>query len=261
MNILQEIVEHKKVEVDRQKRTVSVQVLESSNFFERDTLSLKKYVSDKGRSGIIAEFKRRSPSKGVINDRSGVVEVTSAYSAFGASGLSVLTDQKYFGGSNADLIAARVNPIPVLRKDFIIDEYQLIEAKSIGADVILLIAACLSPAEVRSLAKAAKKLKLEVLLELHDEDEIGHICPEVDLVGVNNRNLKNFSVNLEQSIRLVEKIGTGKLKIAESGISDHEAIFHLRSHGFDGFLMGEFFMKQEDPGNSFKNFVSQLQDN
>jgi indole-3-glycerol phosphate synthase len=164
------------------------------------------------------------------------VELTGSYSRLGASGLSVLTDKNFFGGSNEDLIAARVNAIPILRKDFMIDEYQIIEAKAIGADVILLIAACLTPHQVRQLARAAKKLHLEVLLELHDESEIGHICDEVDLVGVNNRNLKTFTVDLDQSIRLAEKIGAGKLKIAESGISNLENIAYLKRYGFDGFF-------------------------
>jgi indole-3-glycerol phosphate synthase len=261
MNILEEIIKFKKKEVDERKTKTSVHQLESSGFFERKTLSLKSFVSDRKRSGIIAEFKRRSPSKGVINNRSAVAEVTGAYALHGASGLSVLTDQKYFGGSPEDLIAARINPVPVLRKDFTIDEYQVIEAKAIGADVILLIAACLTPSEVKSLARTAKDLELEVLLELHDENEVDHICDEVDLIGVNNRNLKTFSVDLDQSIRLAEKIGHGKLKIAESGIHDHQTIHHLRQNGFDGFLMGEYFMKQEDPGAAFKNFVALITKN
>lgn len=261
MNILEEIIAFKKKEVAERKAHVSAVQLESSDFFNRQTISMKSFLGDRKRSGIIAEFKRRSPSKGVINDRSGVVEVTAAYSLHGASGLSVLTDENYFGGSVADIHAARVNTIPILRKDFMIDEYQVLEAKSMGADVILLIAACLTPAEVQLLAKAARRLHLEVLLELHDENEVGHICDEVDLVGVNNRNLKNFAVDLDQSVRLAEKIGNGKLKIAESGIHDHQTIYHLRKHGFDGFLMGEYFMKQEDPGIAFKNFVEQLKKN
>ncbi len=258
MNILEQIVEYKKSEVARQKAVVSVDALEKSDYYRRECLSLQKFLLDEERTGIIAEFKRRSPSKGIINERSDVIEVTTAYATHGASGISVLTDSNFFGGANSDLIAARVNNIPILRKDFMIDEYQVIEAKSLGADVILLIAACLTPRQVKTLAKAAKSLNLEVLLELHDESEIGHLCDEIDLVGVNNRNLKNFVVDLEQSVRLGEKIGSSKLKIAESGINNLENIFYLKSYGFDGFLIGEYFMKQDDPAASFEKFVSEL---
>jgi indole-3-glycerol phosphate synthase len=258
MNILDQIIEHKKLEIAEQKKKVSVHSLENSDFFDRNTLSLKKFLLDDSKTAVIAEFKRRSPSKGVINEKSNVVDVTRGYTLNGASGLSVLTDQKFFGGNTEDLVAARENHIPILRKDFMIDEYQLIEAKAIGADVILLIAACLTPANVRQLSKEAKRLNLEVLLEIHDESEIDHVCDEVDMVGVNNRNLKTFSVDLEQSIKLAEKIGTTKLRIAESGISSVKNISYLRSFGFDGFLIGEHFMKDEDPVASFGTFVREL---
>jgi indole-3-glycerol phosphate synthase len=260
MNILDQIVAYKRSEVEDRKVSTDSSALERTDLFSRDTLSLKQFLLDKNRTGIIAEFKRRSPSKGIINEKASVVELTGSYSRLGASGLSVLTDKNFFGGSSEDLIAARVNAIPILRKDFMIDEYQIIEAKAIGADVILLIAACLTPQQVRELARAAKKLHLEVLLELHDENEIGHICDEVDLVGVNNRNLKTFTVDLDQSIRLAEKIGAGKLKIAESGISNLENIAYLKQHGFDGFLIGEYFMKQDDPAMCFEKFVTGLKE-
>lgn len=258
MNILEQIIAHKKSEVAEQKKTVNVRELEKSGLFFRETLSLKKFLHDQERTGIIAEFKRRSPSKGIINEKSGVVEVTRAYSAHGASGLSVLTDHHFFGGLNEDLQAARVNEIPILRKDFMIDEFQILEARSLGADVILLIAACLDPSEVKKLAQAARKLQLEVLLEVHDEKELGHICDEIDLVGVNNRNLKTFQVDLEQSVRLAGKIGNSKQKIAESGIRNTRDIVYLKNYGFDGFLIGEHFMKQEDPASAFENFVNEL---
>ena len=258
MNILDQIIQHKKSEVAALKTTVSIAWLEQSEYFMREALSLKKFLADEDRTGIIAEFKRRSPSKGIINNSADVVELTSAYARHGASGLSVLTDNKFFGGSVEDLQQARMNAIPILRKDFTVDEYQVIEAKSIGADVILLIAACLSPLEVKGLAKAAKQLKLEVLLELHDERELDHICEYVDLVGVNNRNLKTFSVDLEHSIRLAERIGSQKLKIAESGISNAKDIVYLRQSGFDGFLIGEHFMKQDDPALFFEKFANEI---
>jgi indole-3-glycerol phosphate synthase len=258
MNILDTIVARKKVEVEEAKKKRSVAQLKQGPFFKKDSLSLKKYILDASKTGIIAEFKRRSPSKGIINDKVTVDEVTKAYARYGASGLSVLTDVDFFGGSLDDLLAARVNDVPLLRKDFIIDEYQLVEAKAFGADVILLIAACLSPQEVKSLAQVAKGLGLEVLLELHDESELEHICKEVDLVGVNNRNLKTFTVDLEHSVRLAEKIGDSYVKVAESGISDVKNIHYLKGYGFNGFLIGENFMRQEDPGTAFKNFVAEL---
>jgi len=258
MNILEQIIEHKRKEVGERKKQVDLTSLEKERFFKRKTYSLRQFINDPAKTGIIAEYKRRSPSKGVINDRDSVESVTRMYSAFGASGISVLTDQKFFGGSLDDLVAARDNDLPLLRKDFMIDEYQIVEAKAFGADVILLIAACLSPKEVKQLAAAARQLALEVLLELHDESELGHICEEVDLVGINNRNLKNFEVDLEHSVRMAEKIGNGFVRIAESGINDVQNIRYLKQHGFKGFLIGEYFMKQQDPGRAFKEFTYSL---
>lgn len=258
MNILEQIVEHKKKEVAQQKAVVSIQALEKGRFFERPTLSLCKSILSEKKTGIIAEYKRKSPSKGVINNSDSVEAVTKAYAAYGASGISVLTDYHFFGGSLDDLISARDNGVPLLRKDFMIDEYQLVEARAYGADVILLIAACLSPQRVKELAQEAKKLQLEVLLELHDETELGHICDAVDLVGVNNRNLKTFEVNLEHSVRLAEKIDDKFIKVAESGINDVKSINYLKQYGFKGFLIGEYFMKQQSPMQAFKNFVYEL---
>lgn len=258
MNILDTIIARKRIEVAERKKERSTADLEKRPFFREGTLSLKKFIQDDTRTGIIAEFKRKSPSKGVINDRVTVEEVTAAYARYGASGLSVLTDSDFFGGSLDDLVAARVNKVPLLRKDFTIDEYQLVEAKAFGADVILLIAACLSPSEVKRLAGVAKGLGLEVLLELHDESELGHVCSEVDLVGVNNRNLKTFTVDLEHSVRLAEQIGDGFVKVAESGISQVKNIQYLKPYGFQGFLIGENFMKEANPGEAFRNFVAEL---
>jgi indole-3-glycerol phosphate synthase len=258
MNILEEIVHYKKSEVGRRKSEAGIADLEKSDGFGRKTFSLKRSLLDNNKTGIIAEFKRRSPSKGIINDAADVVHVTKAYTGYGASGLSVLTDEHFFGGCAADLTKARVNEIPLLRKDFIIDEYQVIEAKSIGADVILLIAACLSPADVKRLARLAVSLDLEVLLELHAEEELGHICDEVQLVGVNNRDLKTFKVDIERSLRMAEKIPVDKIKIAESGISSVENIKLFKENGFHGFLIGEHFMKEPDPTIAFADFVDQL---
>lgn len=261
MNILDKIVAQKKIEVSQQKKEVSIKDLEKGPFFKMETYSLKSFLLDESKTGIIAEYKRKSPSKGIINDTASVEEVTAAYAMHGASGISVLTDTSFFGGSLADLQkAAILNKVPLLRKDFMIDEYQLYEAKAYGASVILLIAACLLPQEVKTLALVAKELGLEVLLEIHDESELAHICNEVDLVGVNNRNLKTFTVDLEQSIRLAQRIGNGFIKIAESGISSVTNIQYLKEHGFSGFLVGETFMKEKDPGLAFKHFAEALKE-
>jgi indole-3-glycerol phosphate synthase len=257
MNILDKIIEHKKAEVAQRKLAVPVAALQKSKFFSRNTLSLKDFLLDEGRSGIIAEFKRRSPSKGVINGDADIVAVTTDYTKHGASCLSVLTDESFFGGSTEDLLKARINEIPILRKDFIVDEYQLTEAKAMGADVILLIAACLSVQQVKQLAVFAKKLGLDVLLELHAEKELEHICDETALIGINNRNLKTFEVDIERSLQMAQKIPAGKIKIAESGIDSVATIQLFRKNGFQGFLMGENFMKQADPGKAFAKFVEE----
>jgi indole-3-glycerol phosphate synthase len=236
-----------------------VQELEQQSFFSRKTLSLKQFLLDDTRTGIIAEFKRKSPSKGIINATADVVTVTSAYAKYGASGLSVLTDEQFFGGSTNDLIQARINQVPILRKDFVIDEYQIVEAKAMGADLILLIAACLTPAEVKRLAEFARSLQLEVLLELHAEEELEHICDATELVGINNRNLKTFVVDIERSLNMAARIPAGKIKIAESGISDPANIRLFKEHDFKGFLIGENFMKTQDPGSAFHNFITQLE--
>jgi len=258
MNILDKIIEHKRSEVERRKKEVSISDLEKGFYFIRQTLSLKESLEKGERTGIIAEFKRRSPSKGVINDKADVIDVTMAYTENGASALSVLTDEDFFGGSDEDLIGSRINDIPILRKDFIIDEYQVTEAKSIGADVILLIAACLTPGQVKRLAGFAKGLGLEVLLELHGENELGHICDETELIGVNNRDLKTFEVKIEQSLLMAEKIPGNKIKIAESGISSVDDIMLFKENGFKGFLIGELFMKEPDPTIAFAEFVNTL---
>lgn len=256
MNILDKIIAHKRKEVEERKDAVSVNELESRPFFSRATLSPMAFLKE--RTGIIAEFKRRSPSKGVINDRVSVTDVTRGYVAAGASCLSVLTDGSFFGGSSGDLEDARVNAVPILRKDFIIDEYQIVEARSMGADMVLLIAACLSPSEVRRLAEFAVSLELEPMLEIHSEDELAHICDATMLVGVNNRDLKTFTVDVERSIRLSRRLPSDRLLIAESGIDRVETVRYMREAGFRGFLMGEHFMKEQDPAIAFASFVKQL---
>jgi indole-3-glycerol phosphate synthase len=258
MNILDEIIAFKKTEVKKQKSLVAVEELKRSDLFNRSTFSLKEFLLDEKRTGIIAEFKRRSPSKGIINDTADVIEVTTAYTDNGASCLSVLTDGAFFGGSADDLRKARINNIPILRKDFMIDEYQITEARAMGADVILLIAACLSPERVKELASFAKSLQLEVLLEIHTEEELQHICDATEIIGINNRDLKTFSVDINRSIELGKKIPAGKIKIAESGINSIETISTFKNAGFNGFLIGENFMKQANPTIAFAEFVQQL---
>lgn len=257
MNILDKIIQRKKEEVSISKSQVSVQELKDSAFFERKTLSLKENI--KSKSGIIAEFKRQSPSKGIINDKISPLEVVSAYENFGASGISILTDKDFFGGNFEDIINVRnsIN-IPILRKDFMIDEYQFYEAKSIGADVILLIAACLSPQQVQELTQLSHELGLEVLLEIHTEEELEHFNSEIDLVGINNRNLKDFKVDLQHSVNLKNQLPKEVLSVAESGIYNIEDFNFLKKKGFDGFLMGEYFMKNKNPAKKFEEFISNV---
>jgi indole-3-glycerol phosphate synthase len=257
MTILDKIVLQKKEVVAQAKVQVSVAQLEASELFARTPYSFREFLLDPARTGIIAEFKRRSPSKGIINDRVSVEDVTTAYAAAGASAISVLTDTEFFMGKPADLIAARkVNSIPLLRKDFMIDEYQVLEAKAIGADIILLIAAILTPAEIQNLASLAKSLGLYVLLEVHNLEELQRsINPNVDAIGVNNRNLADFSVSVETSFQLAEHIPAEFMKISESAISNTDTIKQLKAAGFNGFLIGENFMRQDDPGAAMRKFV------
>jgi indole-3-glycerol phosphate synthase len=257
-NILEQIVSYKKQEISRGKSQRPVSFLERQPSYQREIFSMKKMLVDPAKTGIIAEFKKRSPSKGIINDRSVPEEVTKAYARYGASVISVLTDTPSFGGSEADLQSARVNKLPILRKDFILDPYQIVESRAMGADAILLIAACLSASETKSLAKTAHQIGLEVLLEIHEERELDHFCDDVDVVGINNRDLKTFVVDVENSIRLSKQLPTNILRIAESGIRDVETILLLKAAGFDGFLIGEQFMRAADPAIAFANFVDQL---
>jgi len=258
VNILEEIISYKKEEIKRRKKESPVQHLEHEPGYTREIFSMKKFLLDPERTGIIAEFKRRSPSKGVINDIATVENVTKGYVSHGASMISILTDEPSFGGSSEDLQKARFNQVPILRKDFILDPYQLVESRAMGSDVILLIAACLQPAETWQLAARAKELGLEVLLEIHEEKELTHVCEEVDVVGINNRDLKTFSVDIDRSIRLSERLPLNKLRVAESGIRNVETLVRLKKAGFNGFLIGEQFMKTPDPAIAFASFIDQL---
>ena len=259
MNILEKIIASKYREVEERKSLVPVKLLENSVFFEGKVVSMKKYVTSPEKSGIIAEFKRKSPSKGVINGSAAVEKVSIGYMQAGASALSILTDSEYFGGSSEDLKAARkFNFCPIIRKDFIVDEYQILEAKSIGADCILLIAAALEPAKLKSLAAFAKSLGLEILMEVHDGEELERsLCDDLDLVGVNNRNLKTFEVSVDTSLALVNQIPSKFVKVSESGISDPSTMVQLKKAGFDGFLIGENFMKSSRPEQAAYNFIKE----
>ena len=260
MNILDKIIQTKKAELASQKRVVSIEQLKKYPAFKRKCNSLKANLLKDNTSGIIAEFKQKSPSKGEINFNVKVEEVTKAYVEAGASCLSVLTDYEYFGGTLANLAKAReTNPeIPILRKDFMIDEYQIVEAKAYGADVILLIAACLSKEKALELAKKAKELGMDVLMEIHNVNELEIVNDYVDIVGVNNRNLKTFEVSVETSVELSKLIPDKFVKISESGLAGAEEINYLKKYGFKGFLIGETFMKTENPGEACKKLIFDL---
>ncbi|MDR6465151.1 indole-3-glycerol phosphate synthase TrpC [Chryseobacterium sediminis] len=257
MTILDKIIERKKEEVAGAKSRISLDRLKNTAFFGRKTHSLKESI--KNKNGIIAEFKRQSPSKGIINNSVEPLEVVSAYENFGASGISILTDHDFFGGNLNDIVSVRndIN-IPILRKDFMIDEYQFYEAKSIGADAILLIASCLSPAQVEEFTDLAHELNMEVLLEIHTEDELKHCNSKIDLVGINNRNLKDFKVDLQHSVQLKNLLPKEVLSVAESGIYNLEDFQFLKEKGFDAFLMGEYFMKNTNPAKAFEDFSVQI---
>lgn len=257
MTILDNIIAHKREEVERIKELIPQKQLEQSKMFERTCYSATEFIRRADKSGIIAEFKRISPSKGTINDNATVKDVTTGYVAAGASCLSVLTDQRFFGGSNSDLKEARsLNEVPILRKDFIIDEYQIIEAKSIGADLILLIAECLSAKEIQKLATLAHSLGMEVLMELNHDEELAKICPELNLIGINNRDLTTFKVDMNRSIELSKRLPSEFLKVSESGINNATDIAFLKENGFEAFLMGEAFMKTANPGLACKDFIA-----
>jgi len=263
-DILHKIIADKRIEVQGQKKIIPFQSL--SELVENQLYKTRSMRTSLTESpfGIIAEFKRKSPSKGWLHPNADVADVVPAYEKGGASACSILTDKDYFGGSLDDLQKARnlVN-LPLLRKDFIIDPYQLFQARLAGADAILLIASCLKQEECFSLAETAHSLDLEVLLEIHNESELEHLNPHIDMLGVNNRNLGTFHTDINNSFRLMEQMqehigrsgGTAPLLIAESGISDAETVLQLRKAGFRGFLIGETFMKTERPGETLAEFL------
>lgn len=260
MTILDTIVAQKRKEIAESMKTTSVAMLKESEFYARTCNSFVEALTNEGSSGIIAEFKRKSPSKGWISEGASVVEVSQGYTAMGAAGISVLTDLEFFGGSKEDLLEARAhNPTtPLLRKDFMVDHYQVFEAKAWGADMILLIASCLTQEQIAMLSQQAQQLGMEVLLEVHDEEELAYSPLDyIDIIGVNNRNLKNFAEsNINTSLRLTDLIPRNKVKIAESCIPDIATIQTLKDAGYHGFLIGESFMKTEDPAAALQSFVA-----
>jgi len=260
MTILDKINNNKRTEIAEAKNKVSLEQLKESPYFNRKINSLKAALLAEGASGVIAEFKTKSPSMGVISDSAEASEITESYIKAGASGLSVLTDNYFFGGSFDDLAKARwANPnTPILRKDFILDPYQVYETKAHGADVVLLIAESLSGSLLLELAQTAKEIGLEVLVEVHSEDELEKLNTLVDLVGINNRNLKTFEVDIQTSVLLGALIPEQYLKISESGISEPECISQLKAAGFKGFLIGETFMKTDNPGKACAEFIKKL---
>jgi indole-3-glycerol phosphate synthase len=259
MNLLDQIITSKKREVALKKSIIAINQLENSDLFNAKTHSLSKSIIN-SPFGIIAEHKRRSPSKATINNSLSVEEVAKGYQNARASGISILTDSQYFGGSLDDLLLAKASvTTPLLRKEFIIDEYQILEAKAHGADAILLIASVLTRTEIKSLSEFAHSIALEVLLEVHNLEELEQsIMPSLDIIGVNNRNLKTFEVSLQNSIDLVTQIPTDFVKISESGLSNPEEVELLKNQGFQGFLIGENFMKTDNPGVELEQFINQL---
>lgn len=260
MNILDKIVAAKRIEVGERKEMTPLSILTQRPYFKEPCHSIKRALRAKDSTGIIAEHKRKSPSLGWIRQESDAAEVAQGYALAGASAMSVLTDEAFFGGTLSDLQRARRTvSIPLLLKDFIIEEYQIFEAKAYGADLILLIAECLRKEEVKHLAEVARNLGLEVLMEMHDEEGLDKICDAVTCVGINSRNLKTFEVSLDNAIQLAAQIPNSFVKVAESGISKPETIGLLRTYGFEGFLIGEAFMKTNDPVAAINDFISKVE--
>ncbi|MES2760838.1 MAG: indole-3-glycerol phosphate synthase TrpC [Bacteroidota bacterium] len=259
MNTLEKIITHKRIEVKEREALYPIELLKQSNYFKSPTVSLSAYLQRADKSGIIAEFKKQSPSAGIINKYLSVEKTSIGYMQAGASALSILTDKIFFGGCSEDLSTARkYNFCPILRKDFIINEYQIIESKSIGADAILLIAAVLTKDEIIQFTNFAHQLELEVLLELHHPDELSKIYSKVNVVGVNNRDLNTMKIDIQQSFLMADMIPKHMIKVSESGIEDPKTIFNLKKVGYKGFLIGSYFMKQPHPHLACKELINEL---
>ncbi len=260
MTILEEIVAFKKREIAERRELVPVKKLELSGHFNAPAVSLVNYLKRPDKVGIIAEIKRRSPSRGMLNEYISVEQLSIGYMQAGASALSVLTDTKYFGGSNDDLTTARkFNYCPILRKDFIVDEYQIVEARAIGADAILLIAAILSAEQIKVFSALAASLGLETVLEIHGVEELPQDMNDIGILGVNNRDLKDFTTDVNRSFEIAGKLPGGLTKISESGLNDAETILALKQAGFDGFLIGESFMRNSRPEEACAALAQKLQ--
>ncbi len=259
MTILDKIIAHKKQEITERKKLIPPALLEQSIYYDSPVVSFSEFLKREDKQGIIAEFKRQSPSKGAINQYADIEEVSIGYMQAGASAISVLTDTHFFGGRNEDLTTARkFNYAPILNKNFIVDTYQIIEAKAIGADVILLIAECLSANEVKQFSALAKSLGLEVLLEVHTANQLSKITPDIDVIGINNRNLKTFEVDIENALSIAALLPQDTLRIAESGISKPKTVVELQEAGFDGFLIGECFMQDARPQDACRQFIQKI---
>ena len=260
-HILDQIINHKRSEVSSNRRDRPVSSLREQALYNRERVSLSTALRESPHYGIIAEFKRKSPSQADINLNADPLQITTGYVKAGAAGLSVLTDQHFFGAHTDDILRARAAvEAPIIRKDFIINTYQLEEARALGADAILLIAACLEKNQLDELAQAAHELELEVLCELHAPEELERLSPRVDIVGVNNRNLKDFSVSISQSIELAKQLPADVLRISESGIEDPQTIIRLKRAGFQGFLIGTYFMRQDDPAAACADFIRRIEE-
>lgn len=263
MNILGEIVENKRLEVEGKRNSHPIELLKQSEFYAKQTISLSQHLLDDSKSGIIAEIKRKSPSKGVLNENVNLEEVSTGYVKSGASAISVLTDHKYFGGSNEDLGTVRkFNDCPILRKDFIIDAYQIHEAKSIGADAILLMASVLTKDEIIEFTKLARSLGLEILLEFHTIEELEKLDDDLDvIVGINSRDLKTLSVDVNHFEVMIDLIPKHFVKIAESGLGSVENVMKAKDLGYNGFLIGTAFMSQPNPAKAIQELTQNLKEN
>lgn len=259
MDILTQIVANTKKELQTRKQNCSVKELEKTANYKKNRISLSQAIRDKSGTAIIAEIKFKSPSSGKLHDKIEPAKIGLGYQTAGATAISVLTDEKYFSGKTEYLTKTReVTEIPILRKDFILEEYQIVEARAIGADAILLLAAILKPKELLRLARFANAIGLETLLEIHDEQLADYLTPAINLVGINNRNLKTFEVNIKNSLKLVEQIPANYCKLSESGLSSADTIKKLVQAKFDGFLIGETFMKSDNPAKSLEKLLSEL---
>ena len=261
MNILDKIIANKKLEVEAAKKVVTIEELKLLPNFKKEVPSFVKNILADDSNGIIAEFKRKSPSKGDIHAGAKVEDIVPLYEKAGVSGVSILTDEHFFGGKNSDVERGReLISTPILRKEFIVDSYQIYEAKAMGASAILLIGAVLTKEETYEFAKLASDLGMEILFEAHDEVELDLINDYIQMVGINNRNLKTFEVDLEQSIKLANQLPTSMVPVAESGISSPEDYIYLKKAGFKAFLMGEYFMKNENPGEVCIEFANKIKE-